>query len=144
MTEPIQIRLFNAQQANADMNAAYRSIKPHLLAGHRFELSIRPTKRSDDANARLHAMLTDISKQVQWAGSLRDVLTWKRLMTGAWLRALGEQVEILPAVDGHGVDVIYEPTSRMSGAQVSSLMQYIEAWGADHGVKFKAPEYAEA
>jgi hypothetical protein len=133
--------LFNVQQAHAAIAAAYLEIKPHLLAGHRFELTIKPATRSTDANARLHAMLTDVARQVEWAGKKRSVDTWKRLMTAAWLRATNEQVEILPAIDGHGIDVIFERTSKMSGAQVSSLMQFMEAWGAEHGVRFSAPEY---
>lgn len=141
MSEAIRIKLHSAQQANAALNAAYQSIKPHLIAGHAFELTVKPATRSSDANARLHAMLTDVAKQLQWVGKKRSVDVWKRLMTAAWLRATNEQVEILPALDGHGVDVIYEPTSRMSGAQVSSLMQFIEAWGTEGGVRFSAPEY---
>jgi len=100
-----------------------------------------PKLRSTEANARLHAMLTDVSQQVDWAGKRRDVLTWKRLMTAAWLRAKNEHVEILPAIDGKGFDVIYEPTSKMNGAQVSELMEYVDAWGTEAGVKFRAPAY---
>lgn len=103
-----------------------------------------PKLRSTEANARLHAMLTDVSQQVDWAGKRRDVLTWKRLMTAAWLRAKGESIEILPAIDGHGFDIIYERTSTLNGAQISDLMQYVEAWGTEAGVRFRAPEYRHA
>ena len=137
----IRIKLHNPQQAHAAITSAYQAVKPWLMAEHKFDLTIKPTKRSSDANARLHAMLTDVAKQVDWSGKKRSVDVWKRLMTAAWLRATNERVELLPALDGHGVDVIYEPTSRMSGAKVSSLMQYVEAWGVDAGVRFTAPEY---
>ena len=48
---------------------------------------MRPEKRSDAQNRLLHACLSEISKQVEWAGAKRDVDTWKRLLTAAWLRA---------------------------------------------------------
>ena len=99
--------------------------------------------RSLQANARLHSLLTDISEQLEWAGQKRDVLTWKRLATAAWLRAIGEHIEILPALDGKGFDVIYERTSKMTVAQVNDLMQWLEAYGAEVGVRFRAPEYME-
>ena len=133
--------LWNAQQGRAEFARAYEYAKPLLMADHRLVLEIKPATRSSEANARLHAILTDVAKQMDWAGKKRSVDVWKRLMTAAWLRAINERVELLPALDGHGVDVIYEPTSRMSGAQVSSLMQWIEAWGVDAGVRFSAPEY---
>ena len=137
----IRIKLHNPQQAHAAITSAYQAVKPWLMAEHKFELTIKPETRSSAANSRLHAMLTDIARQVVWAGKRRSVSVWKRLMTAAWLRAQKENVELLPSVDDHGVDIIYEKTSEMSGAQVSSVMDYIEAWGAEHGVRFTAPEY---
>ncbi len=141
VSDTYRARLCNAQQGHAAISAAYQAVKPLLLAEHTLELTIKPATRSSEANARLHAMLTDLSKQIEWAGKKRSVDVWKRLATAAWLRATNEQVEILPALDGHGIDVIYEPTSRMSGKQVSSLMEFIEAWGTEAGVRFSAPEY---
>jgi len=89
---------------------------------------VKPPTRSLEVNAALHAEISDIAATVPWAGKLRDVTTWKRLLTASWLRARGEAVEVLPALDGHGIDVIFEPTSQMTGAQVRELLDYIGAW----------------
>ena len=86
-------------------------------------------------------MLQDVADQVEWAGQKLSVDQFKRLMTSAWLRARGEQVQVLPALDGNGVDVIYEKTSRMTVRQVSELCDYIEAWGSEHGVVFRDPAW---
>jgi hypothetical protein len=81
-------------------------------------------------DALLHALLTDISKRHEWAGQKRDAETWKRLFVAAWCRARGEQIEMLPALDGHGVDIVFRRTSKMSKAEVSELLDYVQAWDA--------------
>ena len=95
-------------------------------------LSIKPETRSLKENAMLHAMLTYISKNLEWAGKKRDVDTWKRLMVAAWCRAKNEQVEILPALDGHGVDIVFRKTSKLTRAECADLIEFIFAWGALH------------
>lgn len=119
------------------MSKAWHSAKALLLAGHRLVLEVRPETRSSAQNAKLHAMLQDVARQVEWAGAKRDVTTWKRLMTAAWLRARGEPVEVLPAIDGHGVDIVFERTSRLSCGECAELIEFIQAWGAQQGVRFE-------
>lgn len=91
----------------------------------------KPPRRNSAINAALHAMLSDIAARMPWAGQKRDITTWKRLLTAAWLRARGEQVELLPAIDGKGVDVVFERTSQMSQAEVRELLTFVEAWAAE-------------
>ena len=136
MSERLSLRWYNAQQAHKSLLDMWAWAKPLLMAGHRLVVEIRHETRSTAQNARLHAMLDDIARQVEWAGKKRDVTTWKRLMTAAWLRARGEQLEVLPAIDGHGVDIVFERTSRLSRAECGELMEFMAAWGAEHGVVF--------
>ena len=138
--EKITLQLTDAQSGYQAIRHAWTWAKPLLLAGHRLQLEIRPQTRSLEANARLHAMLSDVARQQTWAGQKLTIDQWKRLFTSAWLRARGESVQVMPAIDGNGIDVIYERTSKMSGAQVSELMEYIAAWGAEHDVVFVEPE----
>ena len=105
-----------------------------------YVVEIKEPTRSLEQNKKLHAMLTDISEQKEWAGAFRNVTVWKRLMVAAWLRANNEHVQVLPAIDGNGVDIIYEHTSKMTIAHISSLIEYLSWWGADNGIKFSAPE----
>jgi uncharacterized membrane protein len=124
--------LHNAQQANGVLNALYQALKPELIAGHKFEVRVTAETRSGEANAKLHAELTEIARVVPWAGQLRDTDTWKRLMVAAWLRARGESVELLPALDGHGVDVVFRRTSKLTRAECAELIEFILAWKAEH------------
>lgn len=134
MAERITLRLFNAQQGYQAIGQMWQTAKSWLVAGHRLVVELRPATRSTEQNAKLHAMLTDIAKQVEWAGAKRDVTTWKRLATAAWLRARGEPLEVLPAIDGCGVDIVFERTSRLSVGECSELIDFVYAWGTEHDV----------
>ena len=141
MSERITLSLYNAQQAHQAIQTAWHHAKGWLAAGDtRLTLEIRPEKRSDAQNRLLHACLSEISKQVEWAGCKRDVDTWKRLLTAAWLRARGEPIEMLPALDGHGVDIVFRRTSQLTKAECAELSEFVMAWAAEQGVKFKAQE----
>ena len=97
---------------------------------------IKDQDRSGEQNKKLHASLTDIANQVEHAGRKWDALIWKRLLTAAWLREAGDQPQMIPAVDGHGFDVIYERTSKLTVKQCASLLEWIAAFGAEHQVRW--------
>ena len=134
--------LTNAQQGKATLDKLWQWLKPRLIAGHRVVLTVGEETRSLEQNSALHAALSDVAKQVEWANRKWDVTDWKRLLTAAWMRAEGQSAVVVPAVDGAGIDVLYRHTSKMSKAEVSSLLDYIHAWGAEHDVRFTAPEEA--
>ena len=141
MSERITMSLYNAQQAHQAIQTAWAHAKGWLTAGDtRLTLEIRPEKRSDAQNRLLHACLSEISKQVEWAGCKRDVDTWKRLLTAAWLRARGEPIEMLPALDGHGVDIVFRRTSQLTKAECAELSEFVMAWAAERGIYMPAPE----
>lgn len=94
----------------------------------------RLVQRSGEQNDKLHAVLQDISEQKQWAGQWLDVEDWKRLITAAWERASGRQARIFPALDGQGIDVVYQRTSRLSKEEMVDLITYTESWAIDNGV----------
>ena len=137
MADRIILRLWDAQQARQPFESAWKAAKSLLIAGHRLVLEVRPETRSDKQNRLLHAMLGDIAAQLEWAGAKRDLEVWKRLLTAAWLRARGESVEILPALDGHGVDVVFRRTSKLTRAECAELCDFIAAWAVDRGVEFR-------
>lgn len=132
----IQLRLWEPVQAHKAFKGAWRFAKPLLIGGSRLLLEVKPATRTSDQNAKLHACLADVAKQVKWQGKLMDVEDWKRLMTAAWCRANQEGVEMVPAIDGQGFDVLYQRTSKLSRAECADLIEYVIAWGAMHGVKF--------
>ena len=132
--ERLIIRLWEPVQAWGAVAEAWKWAKSMLMAGHRLVLTIAPETRSDQQNKLLHAMLGDISKQVEWAGKNRDAEVWKRLLVAAWCRARREQVELLPALDGHGVDIVFRRTSQLTRAECAELCDFVMAWCAENGV----------
>ena len=78
-------------------------------------------------------MLTDVSKQVTWHGQKLAAEDWKAMATAALKRQ-----RVIPGIEG-GFVVLGEPTSTMTIAQMSELMEFLEAFGAEHSVRFSAP-----
>jgi len=99
-----------------------------------YAVEIKPITRSLAQNAKLHALISDIARNLEWAGTKRDVETWKRLLTAAWLRARGEPIEMLPALDGHGVDIVFRRTSELTINEMIELIEYIQAWAIGNGI----------
>lgn len=96
--------------------------------------------RTAEQNDLLHAILQNISEQKQWAGQSLDVEDWKRLMTAGWLRATGQSVRVFPSIDGQGVDMLYQRTSRLSKQDMSELLEYVTSWAVDQGIHLEAHE----
>jgi phage-related protein len=136
MSERLTINLWNPQQGYQALLQAWQHAKALLVAGRRLVLELRPETRSDAQNRVLHSRIGDIAKQIEWCGCMRDTDTWKRLLTAAWLRARGESVEILPALDGHGVDVVFRHTSKLTRAECQELSEFVLAWGSERGVQW--------
>lgn len=130
MTERLTSVLLNPQQGHQVFSQAWTHAKNMLMAGHRMTLSLKPETRSDAQNRLLHARLQDVSRQCEWAGAKRSVDTWRRLFLSAWMRTRNEHVEVLPALDGHGVDIVYASTTKLSRAECSELCEFVMAWGS--------------
>lgn len=134
----ITMPMWNEQQGHQAIKTIWSQAKAHLSAGRRMVLTLAPETRSLKENAMLHAMLTYISKNLEWAGQKRDVDTWKRLLIAAWCRATGEPVELLPALDGMGVDIVFRRSSKLSRKECAELIEFIYAWGLQNDVHFPA------
>ena len=98
---------------------------------------ISEPKRTLAENALLHALIDEIAERIEWAGKKRDAEVWKRLLVAAWCRVRGESMEILPALDGHGVDIVPARTSALSKKECADLIEYVYAWGAEQGLEFE-------
>lgn len=135
MAERLTIPLYNAQQAHQAIKTAWNHAKGWLMAGdQRLTLEIRPEKRSDAQNRRLWAMLADISAQVDWYGQKLTSEEWKDVFSASLKRT-----KVVPGLDG-GFVVCGQSTSKMTKAEMCELQELMEAFGAEKGVLFRAPE----
>lgn len=121
--------------------ARHNACKAIMEADDGMVVTIREPTRNLDQNAALHAHLSDIAEQVEWHGKRLSLDVWKRLCTAAWLREIGESPEMVPALDGKGFDVIFERTSKLTVKQMSSLLEWVTAFGAQNGVRFSNPKW---
>lgn len=91
-----------------------------------------PSTRSGQANARMWVMLADLARDVVWHGQKLTKEEWKDATTAAIKRQ-----RVIPGIEGGWV-VLGSSTKRMTVAEMNELMQFIEYFGADQGVKFSA------
>jgi hypothetical protein len=95
-------------------------------------VTLSEPRRTSAENSLLHALIGDISEEHKWAGEYRDAETWKRLMVAAWCRVRGEPVQLLPAIDGEGFDMIPARTSALSKAECADLITFIQTFTSKH------------
>ena len=138
MTDRIKITLFEPVQAHKILTQQiWPLIKASLMAGHRMVVEVKKETRSLEQNARMWAMLTDVSKQVVWYGRKLTPEDWKHVFTASLTKQ-----EVVPGIDG-GFVVLGKSTSQMTKAEMSELQELMQAFGAQQGVKFTAPEYID-
>ena len=104
-----------------------------------FTVEIKERTRTADQNAALHAMLQDISRQMDWAGKKRSVDEWKCLMVSGHRIALKQAGEVIPGLEGEFVQ-LRKSTTAMGVKELGSLIDYVGAWAVMHGVKLRAPD----
>lgn len=99
--------------------------------GKSYVVEVKPFTRTIEQNKILWAMLTDISEQVNWHGNKLSSEDWKHIFSAAL-----SQQRVVPNIDGNGFVVLGKSTSKMSVAEMSDMIELIQAFGAERGVKF--------
>ena len=133
--ERLSLTLWNPQQAYAAWKETWPWVKSMLMAGHRLSLSVKKQTRSLEQNARMWAMLTDISQQVEWYGKRLTTEDWKHVFTSS-LRKL----DVVPNLDGTGFVALGMSTSAMTVREMTDLIELMFAFGADKGVRWSDPK----
>jgi len=116
-----------------------RSLAKNMIdaAGVDYVVEISPPKRSLAANSLLWALLTDISQQ-RPEGRMHSRETWK----GLFMHAAGHEVQWLPGLSGQPFPAGFR-SSKMDKKQMADLIDWIYAYGIEHGVKFQVPKQME-
>lgn len=138
MTDRLSIRMWEPTQARKALDGPiWMQLKAALMAGQRMVVEIKPETRSLEQNARLWAMLTEISQQVDWYGKKLSPEDWKHLFSST-LRKL----DVVPNLEGTGFVALGLSTSKMSRREMAELQELMEAFAAEKGVRFSAVEVA--
>ena len=113
--------------------ARQRAIEGVRDAPDGYVVTIKPPTRNSSQNAALHALIAEIAETCEHAGRRWDTETWKRLLVAAWCRVQNQHVQIVPALDGFGVDMVPRRTSTLTKAECSDLLEFVQAWYATKG-----------
>ena len=91
------------------------------------EVTIKEVKstRTLEQNAKMWAMLGDISNQVEWHGLHLSREEWKEMITAAL-----KKQKVVPGIDG-GFVVIGASTSKMSIKEMIDVIDFAYAFGSE-------------
>jgi hypothetical protein len=117
-------------QSQADRERATRWVMA-APAGMRVEF--KQAKRSDEQNAKLWAMLSEVAAQCPWHGVKLTADDWKFV----FIDALKRELRTVPNIDGNGFVNLGRSSSDLSKSEMSDLIELIIMFGAQHDIKFK-------
>jgi hypothetical protein len=100
-------------------------------------ITFQEPKRSLEQNAKLWAMLTEVSGHVVWYGQKLSADDWKDVFTASLRKA-----RVVPGLDAGTYVPLGMRTSDMSKQELGELLELVAAFGAQHGVEFHEPERA--
>lgn len=96
---------------------------------------IKPLTRTLEQNAKMHAMLTDIAKQMTFNGKSLHMLQWKGMLVCAFNKAAYDEEPEIVEFEGIFYN-LRESTAEMGIKRTAEFIEYLFAWGEDNGVRF--------
>lgn len=103
-------------------------------------VEFKASQRTIDQNSRMWAMLTDVATQAEHNGRRYTPDQWKVI----FMHACGREVQFIPSLDGSTFIPWGQSSSDLSKAEMSELIEFMFAWGAEHGITFHEPKAAAA
>ena len=96
---------------------------------------LREETRTLEQNAKLHPLIRDVARQVEFYGKMRSEGEWKILFISGHAKATEGECSVIPGLEGEVVS-LRESSASMSKARFSSLIEYIYAEGSQRGVEW--------
>jgi hypothetical protein len=93
-------------------------------------VKVSAAKRSDDQNAKMWAMLSDISR-AKPEGRMHIPEVWKCI----FMAALGHEVKFEMGLDNQPFPIGFR-TSRLTKPEMSDLIEFIYAYASKHNIKW--------
>lgn len=112
--------------------AARKAICRHVLtADEGYIVTIAEPSRNLEQNAKMWAMLADLSEQTDWHGNKLNPEEWKDLLSAGLV-----QSKVVPNMTGNGFVILGQRTSKLSKSQFAALIELITAFAVERGVIF--------
>ena len=102
-------------------------------------VEFKETKRSLPQNDRFWAMLTDIAAHMKKLGRDHAPDQWKVIFMAAY----GHEVRFLPSLDQKSFIPLGHSSSDLSVKEMTDLIEFMFAWGAENNVEFHDPSNPE-
>jgi len=99
-------------------------------------IEFKGPKRSLPQNDRLWAMLTDVAQQKKHCGKSYTPDQWKVI----FMAACGREVQFIPSLDEKTFIPWGQSSSDLSKEEMTNLIEFMFAWGAENGVVFNEPQ----
>jgi hypothetical protein len=130
-----------AENATPVMNSLWPKVKEALASGKQLTLEIKTASKSRVQEEKYHAMIGEIAKQTQHLGSKWDAESWKRLLVDQFCRDNGIKTgAVIPNLSGDGIVQLGHQTRKFTKEQASEFVEWLHAWGAEHGVTYEVNE----
>lgn len=100
-------------------------------------IEFKAARRSLDQNALMWARLTQIAQTVVWYGQKLSADDWKDVFSASLRKA-----RVVPGIDAGSFVPLGMRTSDMSKDEMTALLDLIDAFAAERGVKFNETEHA--
>ena len=115
--------------AKSAFREAYETVLEWLAAGSVQVTITELDKRTMAQNALMWALLTEISKAVDWHGMKLQPEDWKEMIS-----AVLHGQRSVPSIEGKGFVILGARTSRMTKKQMGDMIEACYAFGAQQGM----------
>jgi hypothetical protein len=103
-------------------------------------VEFKAAQRTLPQNDRMWAMLTDVSTQKEHCGRKYTPDQWKVI----FMHACGQEVQFIPSLDNKTFIPWGQRSSDLGKDEMSELIDFIAAWGAENNVRFNDPAESSA
>lgn len=122
-----------------------RAIQAVKEAADGMVVRISPPQKKREQEEKYHAMIGDIARQVEYAGRKWDSEDMKRLLIDEFaeeMRQAGTPLHhdsrVVPSFDGRRIVQLGIQTRQFYVKEASDFIEYLFAFGAQHGVVWSA------
>jgi len=138
----MKYKLYEEKQAHATMLAVWNIVKESIYGGKKVILEVTEEHRSDPQNKKFHAIIGQIAKQAEHAGSKWDVEAWKRLLVDQWAKDSGRsRGDVVASLGGGDVIQLGIQTRKFTKAEGADFIEWLLMWSATNGIDIKEPDW---
>lgn len=132
----MKYQLTSEDQARSLMVTLWPKVLTALNAGKELVLEVKAADKTREQELKYHAMIDEIAKQASHMGAKWSSEDWKRLLVDQFCKDNGIKTGVvIPNLSGDGIVQLGMQTRKFTKEQASDFVEFLYAWGAEHGIK---------